>query len=597
MKKTISILVFCSFCMIFCAQSIETYPTSQRYLFNPYDTSASFFDSVNFCISIWSMGWEMNNLYDDIGNVYQMYAVAPSDPVQVYGVAIPLALEMPYPRHSKNISTIYWNIGPLGPHDDSVRNMCWQLFIDSMHYIYKDTSINGIKVRGRLLEYEKFIYLIEKFDDTLHPIRITDSVKINYGINAVGWNLMQRPKCFECPPPPNPQCGFLVPTLEIYFDHGHTLIDTFFVGNTSFCSSYFNRSDNNWYESAYWTWINYLYNYPEQPEHSFLGAFHSVDGDFYPETTNSFTEYTQVRYPGEINSNRFFYKWGGPMAILTPPPCMVPHDVRMTQVGHDSATVEFDIPVAVSHCRLEYGPQGFAPGSGTVVNGLTTGSYCIHGLREGTDYEVRVAAWCIYADSLSEEVSVTFTTQYACAPVEDILGCATTDSTITLLWWMPDSASYTEVVYGSPGFADDEGVQLPNVSRGYYGYGTVTIFGLEPHTQYEIRLRNYCANSDMMSEWLVFDTATTGTTQTEALQTPVAELIIVKPNPATTNVTVSAPMTINRVIVSDIKGRIVLDRTVSAGSVNLDTSTWPRGALLVTVQTAQGFATKKLTLK
>ena len=286
------------------------------------------------------------------------------------------------------------------------------------------------------------------------------------------------------------------------------------------------------------------------------------------------------------------------MAIVAPPPCMVPNELRMTQVGYDSATVEWNIPVGVSHCRLEYGPQGFASGTGTIVDSLTEGRYCMHNLDENMAYEVRVACWCIYAEEYSDTVSVGFRTTYTCPPVPAVTSCAVTDTTIALAWLIPDSADYTDVEYGPAGFAEGEGTSKPHITRNYYGYGTLMMSGLEPRTAYEVRMRNYCSHSDAMSEWFSFDTMTTWTdTTTEGINAVLQEQVSLRPNPATTRVQVASPVAMTRIVVTDLQGRTLLELPATADTAEFDTSTWPRGTVIVTVHTAQGKAVKKLALK
>ena len=286
------------------------------------------------------------------------------------------------------------------------------------------------------------------------------------------------------------------------------------------------------------------------------------------------------------------------MAIVAPPPCMVANDVRMTQVGYDSATVEWNIPVGVSHCLLEYGPQGFAPGTGTVVDSVTEGRYCIHGLDEDTPYEVRIACWCIYAEEYSDKQTVAFRTKFACPAVPEIHAIEVTDTTIALSWWIPDSADYTDVEYGPRGFAEGEGTLRPHITRGYYGYGSTMIGGLMPHTAYEVRLRNYCGNSGRVSSWYAIDTVTTGIdTTTVAIGTVLAERVVLRPNPATSKVVVESPSPITRIEASDLQGRKIYDAPAMSSTAEIATASWPRGTVVVTVHTTQGTVTKKLTLK
>jgi hypothetical protein len=601
MRKFIPFIAICLFCFKINAQITEAYPTSQRYLFNPYNRDSVYIDSARHYLNIFTLGDNITNGYysDYLNgtfspcNEYQMYPLSYDSNIQVYGVAIPLDFALPIPRGFKNFG-YYWEEDNLGPRDDSIRNIYWQTFVDSMHVLWPSVTYDLI-VSGERRIYERYIYLIEKTDDPLHPIIITDSVKIQYGINAVGWNRLQMPKLYNCTPQNYAHVGgYIVPTLEVYFDHPHNVNDTFFVGNTAFCLRYGGR----YLSIPEYTKTVYIQDYAA----SFNGMFRSDNGVFIPYQDEYFisipSDWQQTRYPGSIHNNYMNNVWGGPMAIVAPPPCMVPNNLRMTQVGYDSATVEWNIPVGVSHCRLEYGPQGFASGTGTIVDSLTEGFYRLRDLDENTAYEVRVACWCIYAEEYSDTVSVGFHTDYTCPPVPAVTSCAVTDTTISLAWWMPDSADYTDVEYGPAGFAEGEGTSKPHITRNYYGYGTLMMSGLEPRTAYEVRMRNYCSHSDTMSEWFSFDTVTTGPdTTTESINAILQQQVSLRPNPATTRVQVASPVAMTRIVVTDLQGRTLLDQPAMADTVELDTSAWPRVTVIVTIYTAQGKAVKKLALK
>ena len=609
MRKFIPFIIICLFCFKINAQITEAYPTSQRYLFNPYNRDSVYIDSARHYLNIFTLGDNITNGYlsDYLSgtfspcNEYQMYPLSYDSNIQVYGVAIPLDFALPIPRGFKNFG-YYWEEDNLGPRDDSIRNIYWQTFVDSMHVLWPSVTYDFI-VSGERRIYERYIYFIQKNEDPQHPIRITDSVKIQYGINAVGWNRLQLPKLYNCTPQNYAHSGgYIVPTLEVYFDHPHNVNDTFFVGNTELVFKYFNPFYS--YGTSYYSVPpGVISNYTEDYAPSFNGVFRSDNGDFIPrQTCEYYTDdprwWRQARYPGSIDNSYMDSIWGGPMAIVAPPPCMEPNAVRMTQVGYDSATVEWNIPVGVSHCRLEYGPQGFASGTGTVVDSLTEGRFLMQGLDENTAYEVRVACWCIYAEEYSDTVSVGFRTAYACSPVPAVTNCAVTDTTIALAWLIPDSADYTDVEYGPAGFAEGEGTSKPHITRNYHGYGTLMMSGLEPRTAYEVRMRNYCSHSDAMSEWFSFDTMTTWTdTTTEGINAVLQEQVSLRPNPATTRVQVASPVAMTHIVVTDLQGRTLLELPVTADTAEFDTSTWPRGTVIVTIHTAQGKAVKKLALK
>ena len=602
MKKLVLYLFLGFCCCDIYAQITEAYPTSQRYLFNPYNRDSVYIDSVRHFGDIYNRGGEVCPTciigYINDCNEYQMYPLSNTSNIQVYGVALPINMWIPIPRGFKHFE-YYWEEDNLGPYDDSIRNIYWQTFVDSIHVLWSNINFNDLTGFGTRKLYEKYIYFIKKTDDPQHPIIINDSAKIQYGINAVGWNRLQLPKLYNCTSTNIAHDGgYIVPTLEVYFDHPHNVNDTFFVGNTSFYP-YYRYYANERFWSIPYTMIYYIDDYAP----SFNGVFRSDNGDFVPFQNcdcpiSDPNWWRPARYPGEIDNRYTNSIWGGPMAIVAPPPCMAPHAVRMTQVGYDSATVEWNIPVGVSHCRLEYGPQGFASGTGTVVDSLTEGRFIMQGLDENTAYEVRVACWCIYAEEYSDTVSVGFRTAYACPPVPTVINCAVTDTTIALSWWIPYSADYTDIEYGPAGFAEGEGTSKPHITRNYYGYGTLMMSGLEPRTAYEVRMRNYCSHSDAMSEWFSFDTMTTWTdTTTEGINAILQQQVSLRPNPATTRVQVASPVAMTRIVVTDLQGRTLLELPAMADTAEFDTSTWPRGTVIVTVHTAQGKAVKKLALK
>jgi hypothetical protein len=553
-------------------------------------------------------------------NEYQMYSAADYNPVQVYGVAIPIDFWCnPFPSGHKSFG-YFWESDNLGPIDESMRDCVWQQFVDSMHVMWSDMLyVDGCQwdIAGERIVKEMYVYLIQKNDDLQRPIIITDSVRINYGINATGWNRFQRPKVYDCPPPNNIvyEGGYIFPTLEVYFDHPHTLNDTFFVGNTVLVPQFESLSESVVYNRIPPAFTSFLYD-PSGYEYDssgfgtgfssskgYNGVFRSDNGEFIPRQMCEYYVddprwWRRASCPGAIDNSYANALWGGPMAIVAPPPCMVANDVRMTQVGYDSATVEWNIPVGVSHCLLEYGPQGFAPGTGTVVDSVTEGRYCIHGLDEDTPYEVRIACWCIYAEEYSDKQTVAFRTKFACPTVPEIHAIEVTDTTIALSWWIPDSADYTDVEYGPRGFAEGEGTLRPHITRGYYGYGSTMIGGLMPHTAYEVRLRNYCSNSGRVSSWYAIDTVTTGIdTTTEDVVTVLSERVVLRPNPATAKVVVESPSPITRIEASDLQGRKLYDTPAMSTAVEIATASWPRGTVVVTVHTTRGTVTKKLTLK
>lgn len=162
MKRITVILAFV--CVAFCAhsQSLEAYPTSQRYMFNPYNRNNVAIDSLQHFDDI---------LDDDVWdyfiagdfypcNEYQMYPASIMSPVQIYGVAIPLNFDyLPFPQGQKIVYGYYWENDSLSPRDDSIRNLYWQLFVDSIHVLWSYVNLVDLAVSGNRLVSEMYVYM------------------------------------------------------------------------------------------------------------------------------------------------------------------------------------------------------------------------------------------------------------------------------------------------------------------------------------------------------------------------------------------------------------------------------------------------------
>ena len=160
MRKFIPFIALCLCCYDIYAQVTEAYPTSQRYLFNPYNRDSVYIDSTRHYHSIFQPGdlasgnFEIEYLQGLFSpcNEYQMYPLSYNSNIQVYGVAIPLDFGLPMPRGSKQFG-YYWEEDNLGPRDDSIRNLYWQTFVDSLHVLWSSVTY-GITVSGERRIYE-----------------------------------------------------------------------------------------------------------------------------------------------------------------------------------------------------------------------------------------------------------------------------------------------------------------------------------------------------------------------------------------------------------------------------------------------------------
>ena len=181
--------------------------------------------------------------------------------------------------------------------------------------------------------------------------------------------------------------------------------------------------------------------------------------------------YRKIRFPHIMSlsfdweqfyssSERSHHRWGGPFPIVTPPPCMQPCSLRVESMHYDSVRVQWNVPVRVGVCRVEYGPSGFALGSGTVIDSVWGGDCLIGGLQPNTTYDVYVSGWCKDQECWSGWTDTTFTTDEACPTKFDYDIVAITDTSMRVLWAMPEGAVYSEVWYGEQGAEWDDGVYV-----------------------------------------------------------------------------------------------------------------------------------------
>ncbi len=98
--------------------------------------------------------------------------------------------------------------------------------------------------------------------------------------------------------------------------------------------------------------------------------------------------------------------------IRMPPACTNVTNLTVTNVLDTEALLSWTGGGSESLWNLEYGPIGFTPGSGTMVNGLTTTTYQLTGLMPATGYDYYVVSDC--NPGLGNAIGpVTFVTQCA----------------------------------------------------------------------------------------------------------------------------------------------------------------------------------------
>jgi hypothetical protein len=103
---------------------------------------------------------------------------------------------------------------------------------------------------------------------------------------------------------------------------------------------------------------------------------------------------------------------GGPVS------CAPPSNLQVTNITETTALVSWNPSPSTNNYVLEYGPQGFIPGTGITVPLTNQTNYTITGLVETTTYDVYIQAICANSEVSALIGPTTFTT--CCEPIPSV---------------------------------------------------------------------------------------------------------------------------------------------------------------------------------
>ncbi|MBF9142163.1 fibronectin type III domain-containing protein [Hymenobacter properus] len=207
-----------------------------------------------------------------------------------------------------------------------------------------------------------------------------------------------------------------------------------------------------------------------------------------PATTYCF--YVRQNCPGGNGSSTQV----GPTCFTTAAPvCAAPTAPASSNITTTTAQVSWQpggTPATGTTYTLEYGVQGFTPGTGTFLGGLTSASAQLTALSPGTTYCFIVRQNCPGGNGSSTQVGPTCftTTALPCAVPTGGTGAGSLNSAV--LSWQPGGTpaagtTYT-VEFGPQGFTQGTGTTVTALST------TLTITGLTAATQYCFYVRQNC---------------------------------------------------------------------------------------------------------
>ena len=510
MKKIIITTLCLFFSFTVKAQFLDIYPSRERFFYNLTTPNSTFEKSLQ-------------GIYEDQTHPISRYSILTNTfedtTLTIYGIAIPITYYIAFMWGNSN----YFGYTTSG----------WNTFMDS------------------IISRQLKVYVGERLNNS-NNIRIRASERILPYQTTITANYFNMPDEFNVfPQMDNPP--FMV--IETYFQNPIRVSGDIVVGCNMVPRTFF-----NFYGATGAAPYAGIMTIEDLNRIDFLKWYTVINDSTASLSTGG--EHAVINY-----------RWGGPFAIIAPPPCSIPMHLEASNVGKRKARLQWNAQYANTHFQLEYGPQDFTSGTGTTIapifpdqNGLC--SLTVDSLDMGTDYTFRVRAWCDQATDYSQWVETNLTTEQ----------------------W------YTI-------FADVNNDDWGRINgNGDYRAGsqvTLTAWPKGSHFRFQIwsdgvtaNPRNFTANSDL-NLTAVFSCDTCN----EDITLPDAQSVSIYPNPSDGKITLLANTAIVHVDILDIQGRILLSLDSNSLNIPLDLAFLNKGIYIVSAQTHKGSFHKKIILK
>ena len=408
--------------------------------------------------------------------------------------------------------------------------------IDNLLNAYKTQSCNA--------------FLLEKDSNSVfHPKVVA---KIRMGETTVAGNYFQFPEEITWTEPYSTEvCTSTVwPSIEIFFDSPYVAEDTFFVGvAVPVCTV-------NYMEHPFYLYARNTYNT------MIYGMIHNDDSLLW-------------YHNNDFEDSQYYGFWGGIFPIIAPlDQCMNPLRVNVKPNNRRGMSVIWDAQYGNSSFELEWGPEGFVEGTGTLITSI----------MPDTDYSCRVEL-----DSLDNATAYTVRVRAQC----DVTGgySGWTEKNFLSETWYSVQAQVNNEEWGTV------------IGTGDYREGSVAelwAYPLGNHADFVMwndslgsRIRYVTVTQDtMFYAYFSCDTCGDGIT---AVGNDAKVAIF--PNPAESHITLSAKEQILAVTIHDIHGQELMVRNGTGTETTIDTKDLPSGIYVVTVTLPSSTVTRKLILR
>ena len=270
--------------------------------------------------------------------------------------------------------------------------------------------------------------------------------------------------------------------------------------------------------------------------------------------------------------------WCGIFPIVTPPPCMPPVFMKVDEHHRKGVTISWRVQYGTAYSEVEYGPQGFAEGTGTLVGPIApdadfNGHLAIDSLQMDADYTVRLRSFCTTTGGYSDWAEMDFHTgsfyivstsvnSDTCGEVKGG-GVFPTDTTIKLYAYPRNHKPFLNWSDGS--------TQNPRIV-------TVT--------------RDTAFHA-------IFDCGAGTGGGTDGIETPERGqvLLTVSPNPAGRVTVVRCNVPVEFWELYDMKGCVMRSDTPASEEAIVDLSGLPPAVYILSAKTEYGYSTNKIIVR
>ena len=508
-KKIALLILLATLCSASFTQTVEYYSNPQRYLFTQYDTYSH---RLPGALTSW-------NEYNPLTTIFTR-AYIPNPQATVYGVAIPI--------HCFDSTQ----------HPNLVRTREW----DNMMNFF-DTSGCGVYIATRSGRYDEAMNILARSN-----IKRGENV-----IEGIYFMMPEKDTFVNNIHPPKYN------VVEVYFSQPIQVSDTFFIGSNV---PPMKVSNGSMFQLCTGRMLTRDVTTTQLP----FGFYKIFNDNYLIPSDHTNGDLVQISEPSTNH-------WGGPFPIIAPPPCVEPLRLTVTEQHKQGATIAWDAQYANTLFELEYGPQGFAPGSGTTVGNIYPDaqhhcSQTISGLPMDADITARVRAFCQIAGGFSDWQSVDFHSQ---------LYYTVSTSVNNDYWgWVKGGGDYiadtTVRLYAYP-----KSSLCPFVNWSDGTNQNPRVVTVTRDTSFRAIFR--CDSSDV--------------TGIHGFDASGASFTL-HPNPAHSEVSLLCSLPIGDWRISDIQGRTVLSGHTTKPSTTIDISSLRHGIYLVSIKTQDAVATRKL---